>query len=80
MMFRTGPKEELQQLLDALKAEEVFVRELSTSEVAYHSPLLDPVLPKLSAGERRAHQLLQAECSVLRGHFFASPSSGFLCQ
>ena len=49
-MFRVGPKEELQQLLDALKAEEVFVRELSTCGVAYHSPLLDPVLPQLSAG------------------------------
>ncbi|KAK9916399.1 hypothetical protein WJX75_002178 [Coccomyxa subellipsoidea] len=45
----SGPKEELQPLLDALKAEGTFVRALSTCEVAYHSPLLDPVLPQLSA-------------------------------
>lgn len=46
----TGPKEELQPLLEALKEEGVFVRELSTCDVAYHSPLLDPLLPELSAG------------------------------
>ncbi|EIE19938.1 hypothetical protein COCSUDRAFT_44339 [Coccomyxa subellipsoidea C-169] len=45
----SGPKKELQPVLDALKAEGVFVRALSTCEVAYHSPLLDPVLPQLSA-------------------------------
>lgn len=50
MVLPSGPKKELQPLLEALKAEGVFVRALSTCEVAYHSPLLDPVLPQLSAG------------------------------
>lgn len=48
--FHAGPEEELQPLLEALKAEGVFVRELSTCGVAYHSPLLDPLLPQLTAG------------------------------
>lgn len=54
LLFHAGPEEELQPLLEALKAEGVFVRELSTCGVAYHSPLLDPLLPQLTAGERPA--------------------------
>ena len=42
----TGPAQELRPLLDVLKEEGVFVRELSTCDVAYHSPLLDPLLPR----------------------------------
>ena len=41
---------DLQPLLDGLKAEGIFVRELATGGVAYHSPLLDPLLPDLRAG------------------------------
>ena len=49
-MTDTGPKEDLQPLLEALKAEGVFVRELSTCDVSYHAPALDPVLPGLRSG------------------------------
>lgn len=59
----TGPKEELQPLLEALKEEGVFVRELSTCDVAYHSPLLDPLLPELSAGAS-ASFLCQNSCQT----------------
>jgi hypothetical protein len=49
-----GPADELRALLAELAAEGAFVRELETGGVAYHSPMLQPVLAELHAGARRA--------------------------
>ena len=47
----SGPAAALQPLLDALKAEGAFVRELDTLGIAYHSPALDAFGDELRAGE-----------------------------
>ena len=46
-----GPAEELRALLRELAAAGTFVRELETGSVAYHSPMLQPVVTELRAGE-----------------------------
>lgn len=46
-----GPADALSPLLAALKAEKVFVREVDTLGVAYHSPALLPFAEDLRAGE-----------------------------
>ena len=53
---------DLQPLLEGLKGEGIFVRELATGGVAYHSPLLDPLLPDLRAGVPSA--MLIFLCSI----------------
>jgi len=45
-----GPAVELAPLLETLKAEGVFVRELDTLGIAYHSPALDGFGAELRAG------------------------------
>ena len=45
-----GPAAELEPLLAKLKAEEVFVRELDTLGIAYHSPGLRAYADELAAG------------------------------
>ena len=50
----SGPEEDIKPLLEALKAEGVFVRELDTRGLAFHSPVLQPHLPELQAGARQA--------------------------
>lgn len=47
-----GPAEELRPLLEQLKAEGVFVRELETRGAPFHSPALAPTLPALRACAR----------------------------
>ena len=44
---RAGPEAQLAPLLAKLKDEGVFVRELSTLGIAYHSPALEPFTGKL---------------------------------
>ena len=46
-----GPEEDIKPLLEQLKAEGVFVRELDTRGLAFHSPVLRPHLPQLQAGD-----------------------------
>ena len=48
----TGPEEEIKPLLEQLKAEGVFVRELDTRGLAFHSPVLQSHLGELKEGER----------------------------
>jgi fatty acid synthase len=45
-----GPEEDLKPLLEELKAEGIFVRELDTRGLAFHSPVLQPHLAELQAG------------------------------
>ncbi|EIE22203.1 ketoacyl-synt-domain-containing protein [Coccomyxa subellipsoidea C-169] len=45
----SGPEADLKPLLEQLKADGVFVRELDTRGLAYHSPILQPHLPELQA-------------------------------
>jgi len=45
-----GPAEEVRKIAEALKAEGVFVREVETLGLAFHSPALDPLLPELRQG------------------------------
>lgn len=47
MWERTGPAEELAPLCAKLKDEGVFVRELDTLGIPYHSPALEPFSDKL---------------------------------
>jgi hypothetical protein len=47
-----GPEEDLKPLLEQLKTEGVFVRELDTRGLAFHSPVLQPHLPELRTGAR----------------------------
>lgn len=46
-MYGAGPQEELGPLCAKLKEEGVFVRELDTLGIAYHSPALNPFCDKL---------------------------------
>ena len=46
-----GPEEDIKPLLEQLKAENVFVRELDTRGLAFHSPVLQPHLGELKKGE-----------------------------
>ena len=50
MLVTAGPEEDLKPLLEVLKAEGVFVRELDTRGLAFHSPILQGHLPELQAG------------------------------
>ena len=45
-----GPAAELAPLLEVLKAEGVFVREVDTLGIAYHSPALEAFSTELRAG------------------------------
>ena len=54
-----GPAAELEPLLAKLRAEEVFVRELDTLGIAYHSPSLRAYGEDLAAGKYN-NPLLQA--------------------
>ena len=47
-----GPADALSPLLAALKAEKVFVREVDTLGVAYHSPALLPFAEDLRSGRQ----------------------------
>ena len=61
-----GPAEELRALLKELAAAGTFVRELDTGSVAYHSPMLGPVVAELRAGEvfdRFTWLILTARCT-----------------
>ena len=49
----TGPEEEIKPLLEQLKADGVFVRELDTRGLAFHSPVLQPHLGELKEGEQQ---------------------------
>ena len=49
----TGPEEEIKPLLEQLKAEGVFVLELDTRGLAFHSPVLQPHLGELKEGEQQ---------------------------
>ena len=49
----TGPEEEIKPLLEQLKAEGVFVRELDTRGLAFHSPVLQSHLGELKEGEQQ---------------------------
>ena len=46
-MASAGPQAELAPLVAKLREEGVFVRELSTLGIAYHSPALDPFCGRL---------------------------------
>ena len=46
-MAAAGPEAELAPLVAKLKEEGVFVRELNTLGIAYHSPALDPFCGRL---------------------------------
>ena len=50
-----GPADALSPLLAALKAEKVFVREVDTLGVAYHSPALLPFAEDLRSGRAWMH-------------------------
>jgi hypothetical protein len=50
----TGPAKELRKITEALKAEGVFVKEVETLGLAFHSPALDPLLPELRQGTQAA--------------------------
>jgi hypothetical protein len=50
-LLRTGPEGDLKPLLEQLKAEGVFVRELDTRGLAFHSPVLQSHLLELQAGK-----------------------------
>jgi len=52
-LWCAGPAGDVRALLHELDAENVFARELTTNEVAWHSSFLDPVLPELLAGMHR---------------------------
>lgn len=45
-----GPEEELRKITQQLQADGVFVREVETLGLAFHSPALDPLLPELKKG------------------------------
>ena len=49
-----GPEEDIKPLLEELKAEGVFVRELDTRGLAFHSPVLQPHLAELKEGAASA--------------------------
>ena len=51
----TGPEDEIKPLLEQLKAEGVFVRELDTRGLAFHSPVLQSHLGELKEGEQQTH-------------------------
>ena len=50
MCSLAGPEEDIKPLLEQLKAENVFVRELDTRGLAFHSPVLHPHLGELKEG------------------------------
>jgi hypothetical protein len=52
-----GPEEDIKPLLEQLKAEGVFVRELDTRGLAFHSPVLQPHLGELKEGEQQRFSL-----------------------
>lgn len=41
---------DVEDILEKLKAKEVFVREVNTRGIAYHTPYLDEGIPELKAG------------------------------
>eukprot|EP00884_Botryococcus_braunii_P022876 jgi/Botrbrau1/9272/Bobra.180_1s0029.1 len=49
----SGPAQELRPLLNKLKADNIFVREVDTRGVAYHSPLLDGSIADLEAALKK---------------------------
>ena len=51
VLLHAGPEGDLKPLLEQLKAEGVFVRELDTRGLAFHSPVLQSHLPELQAGK-----------------------------
>ena len=62
----TGPEDEIKPLLEQLKAEGVFVRELDTRGLAFHSPVLQSHLGELKEGEQQTHvpsYLRRKQCS-----------------
>ena len=61
----TGPEEEIKPLLEQLKAEGVFVRELDTRGLAFHSPVLQSHLGELKEGEQPIHlpRYFRIKCS-----------------
>ena len=50
-----GPAKELRALLQLLQADDVFVKELDTKGMAFHSPALLPTLLPLRTGRHPAH-------------------------
>lgn len=73
---KSGPADELRALLKELAAAGTFVRELDTGSVAYHSPMLQPVVAELRAGElcdrRSRRALLQDACAHDQGRMDAT--------
>lgn len=55
-----GPEEDIKPLLEQLKAENVFVRELDTRGLAFHSPVLQPHLGELKEGKHHFATCLHA--------------------
>lgn len=56
-MAAAGPEAELAPLVAKLKEEGVFVRELNTLGIAYHSPALDPFCGRLRTRAPSSKQL-----------------------
>ena len=56
--YLAGPAEEVRKIAEALKAEGVFVREVETLGLAFHSPALEPLLPELRQGHSSPFKLL----------------------
>ena len=65
-----GPAADMAPLLEALKAEGVFVREVDTLGIAYHSPALEAFSAELRAGAGNhnvPHMGQMALCCVSHG-------------
>ena len=60
-----GPAAELEPLLEKLKKEEVFVRELDTLGIAYHSPGLRAYVDELTAGAALGFRVFRVPHSFL---------------
>lgn len=91
-MAAAGPQAELAPLVAKLREEGVFVRDLSTLGIAYHSPALDPFCGRLRtrAPSQTSKALLQTErepqqckparysCNAPTMQFMAALGSGML--
>ena len=59
----SGPEEDIKPLLEQLKAENVFVRELDTRGLAFHSPCCSPTW---ESSRRVSHSLLIARMLMVQ--------------
>ena len=70
-----GPAAELEPLLAKLRAEEVFVRELDTLGIAYHSPGLRAYAEDLAAGLGPPLSFPRGVCTASKSYVAAAPGS-----